>query len=186
MRQFTLHPDPAPQPGNPESILDGLNPSQQEAARTTEGPVMIVAGAGSGKTRTVTYRIAYILASKKAWPSQILALTFTNKAAREMRERITKLVGPEGAKGLWMGTFHSTFARILRREAEAIGYTSDFSIYDSEDSRRVIRNLMNQRNIDTKQFSPRSIQGRISGAKNSLVTPEEYGRLAASAADEKA
>ena len=115
MRQFTLQPDDQ-DTQDAEVVLQGLNPAQQEAARTTEGPLMIIAGAGSGKTRTLTYRIAYLLASRKAWPSQILSLTFTNKAAREMKERILKLVGPEQAKGLWMGTFHSIFARILRRD----------------------------------------------------------------------
>lgn len=182
MRQITLLGNDAPV----TDVLDGLNPSQQEAARAVEGPVMIIAGAGSGKTRTLTYRIAHLLAIGKARPWQILALTFTNKAAREMRERILKLVGPEAAKGLWMGTFHSIFARILRRESETLGYTSDFSIYDSEDSERVIRGLMRQHNMDPKQFSPRSIRARISGAKNQMVSPAEYRRLASSVADEKA
>ncbi len=185
MRRITLHPDDNP-PVSTSNILDGLNPSQQEAARAIDGPVMIIAGAGSGKTRTLTYRIAHLLAIGKARPWQILALTFTNKAAREMRGRILKLVGEEAAKGLWMGTFHSIFARILRRECETLGYTSDFSIYDSEDSERVIRGLMHQHHIDPKQFSPRSVRARISGAKNQMVSPGEYSRLVNTVADEKA
>ncbi|NNF59272.1 MAG: UvrD-helicase domain-containing protein [Rhodothermaceae bacterium] len=162
-----------------EALIAGLNEAQAEAARTTEGPVMIVAGPGSGKTRTLTHRIAYLLAAKKAWPSQILALTFTNKAAREMRERIVKLVGAEQAKGLWMGTFHSIFARLLRREAEHIGFTKDFSIYDTDDTERLLKNLMGRYGVDPKKITPRAVRSRISGAKNQMVTPQEYLRLAA-------
>ncbi|MEM1053921.1 MAG: UvrD-helicase domain-containing protein [Bacteroidota bacterium] len=191
MRTFALHPDD-PGPGGvnatstptkadldeAETLLGGLNTVQQEAARTTEGPVMIIAGPGSGKTRTLTHRIAYLIAAKKAWPSQILALTFTNKAAREMRSRVTDLVGPE-AKGMWMGTFHSVFARVLRREADKIGFSRDFSIYDTDDQERLLRELMLRAGIDAKKFTPRSVRGRISGAKNQMVTPAEYARLAA-------
>src|SRR5690606_31334026 len=179
MRTFALPPDdPAAvkEPRGPtkvdldeaEALVAGLNPAQAEAARTTEGPVMIIAGPGSGKTRTLTHRIAYLLAAKKAWPSQILALTFTNKAAREMKERVTKLVGPDAAKGLWMGTFHSTFARLLRREAEAIGFSKDFSIYDTDDTERLIKTLMARFDIDSKKVTPRAVRGRISGAKNQM------------------
>lgn len=163
---------------DPAEVLAGLNPSQREAAAATDGPVLIIAGPGSGKTRTVTHRIAYLMAARKARPWEILALTFTNKAAREMRERVLHLVGPAAAKGLWMGTFHSVFARLLRREAEKIGYTRDFSIYDTDDSERVIRNAMNGLGMDTKRFTPRSIRQRISGAKNQVVGPAEYARLA--------
>ncbi len=183
---FDAPPESAPAPSAAEvsdaeavAILDGLNPVQREAASATEGPVMIVAGPGSGKTRTLTHRIAYLLAAKKAWPSQILALTFTNKAAREMRERVLRLVGEEGAKGIWMGTFHSVFARILRREAERLGYTRDFSIYDPTDSENIIKAQMARYGIDAKRYTPRSVRHRISGAKNQLVSPEEYQRLAA-------
>ena len=190
MRTFALHPDD-PGPGgvnasaspsqadlaDAEALLGGLNEVQQEAARTTEGPVMIIAGPGSGKTRTLTHRIAYLIASKKAWPSQILALTFTNKAAREMRTRVTDLVGPE-AKGMWMGTFHSVFARVLRREADKIGFSRDFSIYDTDDQERLLRELMLRAGIDAKKYTPRSVRGRISGAKNQMITPAEYARLA--------
>lgn len=161
-----------------EELLKGLNEKQAEAARTVDGPVMIVAGPGSGKTRTLTHRIAYLLATKNAWPSQILALTFTNKAAREMRSRVEDLVGEVEAKGLWMGTFHSVFARMLRREAEKIGFTRDFSIYDTDDTERMIKLLMESYNVDPKRYTPRSVRGRISGAKNQMVTPSEYLSLA--------
>ncbi len=161
-----------------DALLGGLNEAQAEAARTTEGPVMIVAGPGSGKTRTLTHRIAYLIAARKAWPSQILALTFTNKAAREMRARVESLVGDD-ARGMWMGTFHSVFARVLRREAEHIGFSRDFSIYDTDDTERLIRELMLRYGVDAKKTTPRAVRTRISGAKNQMVTPAEYARLAA-------
>ncbi len=167
-------------------ILEGLNPSQQEAARTTDGPVLIIAGPGSGKTRTLTHRIAYLISTGKARPYDILALTFTNKAAREMKERIQRLVGSEEAKGIWMGTFHSMFARLLRIEGEKLGYTSDFSIYDTDDSERIIRQLMDRFDMDTKQFSPRSLRHLISSAKNQLISPAEYGRVAGSLPQDRA
>ncbi|MGB3542860.1 UvrD-helicase domain-containing protein, partial [Rubrivirga sp.] len=168
MKTFALRPSPAPDgsaprstPSQPssadleaaETLLGGLNPAQGEAAKTTEGPVMIIAGPGSGKTRTLTHRIAYLLAAKKAWPSQILALTFTNKAAREMRKRVGELVGGE-AKGMWIGTFHSIFARVLRREADKIGFSRDFTIYDSDDTERLIKEMMNRYGIDPKKVTP--------------------------------
>lgn len=187
MKTYSLRPDesdprPARTPdGAPsdagEALLGGLNPVQAEAARTTEGAVMIVAGPGSGKTRTLTHRIAYLIESRKAWPSQILALTFTNRAAQEMRARVTDLVGPE-AKNMWMGTFHSVFSRVLRREAEKIGFTRDFSIYDTDDTERLIRELMTRYGIDSKKVTPRSVRTRISGAKNQMVPPSEYLRIA--------
>ncbi|HEX8385097.1 MAG TPA: UvrD-helicase domain-containing protein, partial [Rubricoccaceae bacterium] len=187
MKTYSLRPDesaprPAREPdGAPsdaaEALLGGLNPVQAEAARTTEGAVMIVAGPGSGKTRTLTHRIAYLIESRKAWPSQILALTFTNRAAQEMRARVTDLVGPE-AKSMWMGTFHSVFSRVLRREAEKIGFTRDFSIYDTDDTERLIRELMTRYGIDSKKVTPRAVRTRISGAKNQMVTPSEYLRIA--------
>lgn len=190
MKTFALRPDPSRAAGDPdrqppgaadteaaEDLLGGLNPAQAEAARTTEGPVMIIAGPGSGKTRTLTHRIAYLLASKKAWPSQILALTFTNKAAREMRARVVDLVGDE-AKGMWIGTFHSIFARVLRRESDKIGFSRDFTIYDSDDTERLIKELMTRYNVDPKRVTPRSVRSAISSAKNALVGPDEYARLA--------
>ncbi len=174
--------EPAPPTENEtqraEELIGGLNDKQAEAARTIDGPVMIVAGPGSGKTRTLTHRIAYLLATKKAWPSQILALTFTNKAAREMRDRVEKLVGGADAKGLWMGTFHSVFARMMRREAEKIGFTRDFTIYDTDDTERMIKLLMERYSVDPKRYTPRSVRSRISGAKNQMVTPSEYVSLA--------
>ena len=185
MRTFALNDPP---PAGPrasdadlqaaEELLGGLNPAQAEAARATEGPVMIIAGPGSGKTRTLTHRIAYLLAAKKSWPSQILALTFTNKAAREMRDRAERLVGAADVKGMWIGTFHAIFARVLRREADRIGFTRDFSIYDTDDTERLIKELMPRYAVDPKKYTPRMVRGRISGAKNQMVTPEEYLRLA--------
>ena len=157
MKTYSLRPDesdprPAPAaealPEAAETLLGGLNPVQAEAARTTEGPVMIVAGPGSGKTRTLTHRIAYLIAAKKAWPSQVLALTFTNRAAQEMRARVADLVGPE-AKSMWMGTFHSVMSRVLRREADKLGFTRDFSIYDTDDTERLIRELMARYGVDS-------------------------------------
>jgi len=193
MRQYRLSfddPQPTlhePAPGrDAEAILLGLSPTQQEAARALDGPVLIIAGPGSGKTRTLTHRIAYLLAVGKARPWQILALTFTNKAAREMKERIEKLVGEEAARGIWMGTFHAAFARVLRREADKIGYTRDFSIYDTDDSQRILRGLMERYHIDPKRYNVRSMHSLISSAKNRMVSPQEYGRLVASDTQEKA
>ncbi len=168
---------PASEEKTAESILTGLNPSQQEAARTLEGPVLVVAGPGSGKTRMLMHRIAYLLATKRARPWEILALTFTNKAAREMRSRIDGLAGP-AARDLWMGTFHSIFARVMRMEGERIGYGRDFSIYDTDDSERVLRQLMQRSNIDAKQYAPRRVRHILSGAKNRMADPEEYARSA--------
>ncbi len=189
MRQYQLNFDdstPSPVSINADNILAGLNEVQQSAVTATEGPVMIVAGPGSGKTRTLTHRIAYLLAKGLVRPYQILSLTFTNKAAREMRERVEELVGAEHASGMWMGTFHSIFARMMRVEAEAIGFTRDFSIYDTDDTERVIRTVMAQYNIDTKQFSPRAMRSHISSAKNQMVSPDEYMRMAATRMQEQA
>ena len=189
MRQFQLSLDSSTSEnagtGAPE-ILEGLNPSQQEAARATDGPVLIIAGPGSGKTRTLTHRIAYLIRTGKARPFDILALTFTNKAAREMKERIQRLVGAEDSKGIWMGTFHSMFARLLRVEGEKLGYNSDFSIYDTDDTERIIRQLMDRYDMDTKQFSPRSLRHLISSAKNQLVSPAEYRRVASTLPQDRA
>lgn len=165
------------------SFLKDLNPAQQEAVKAANGPVMIVAGAGSGKTRVLTYRIAHLV-SCKVPPHQILALTFTNKAANEMKERILKLVGV-GAHDLWMGTFHSIFARILRREAESVGFTRSFTIYDSDDSLSTIKKCMETMNLSQQQINPQVIRSRISGAKNQLVTPKAYSNLAKDFMDEK-
>jgi len=156
----------------PDFIHD-LNEQQQRAVRHTEGPLLIVAGAGSGKTRVLTYRIAYLIQQQKAEPNEILALTFTNKAAREMKERIQQLIGEE-ARRLWMGTFHSVFSKILRYEAENIGFTSDYSIYDTEDSKNAIKQILRENNYDPKEIQPRILQRRISDAKNELISPDHY------------
>ncbi len=156
--------------------LKQLNPSQQEAVKATDGPVMIIAGAGSGKTRVLTYRIAYLMAEKGVDPFNILSLTFTNKAAREMKERIGKIVGPSEAKNLWMGTFHSVFAKILRIEADRLGFPSNFTIYDAEDSRKVMANVIKEQSLDKEIYKPKSVARRISALKNALITPKEYLR----------
>jgi DNA helicase-2/ATP-dependent DNA helicase PcrA len=154
-------------------LLAGLNPPQKEGVTTTEGPVMIIAGAGSGKTRVLTYRIAYLMREKGVDPFRILALTFTNKAAAEMRERIEKVVGPE-ARNLWMGTFHSVFARILRTEGHYLGYSSNFTIYDTDDSKSLIRSIVKERGLDDKTYKANTVLNRISSAKNSLISWQQY------------
>ena len=153
-------------------ILDELNDEQRRAAQVIDGPVMIIAGAGSGKTRTLTYRIAHLI-DEGVDPFNILALTFTNKAATEMKERIETLVGPE-AKSLWMGTFHSIFARMLRFEADKLGYTHAFTIYDTDDSKSAIKQIIKALSLDPKNYNPSFVQNRISSAKNSLMAPEDY------------
>ena len=155
-----------------EKLLDQLNEAQKEAAACTEGPVMIIAGAGSGKTRTLTYRIAHLI-ELGVDPFNILALTFTNKAAGEMKDRIIKLVGPQ-ARNIWMGTFHSVFARILRAEAEKIGYITNFTIYDTDDSKSLIKQIVKQLDLDPKTYSASYVLGRISMAKSNLLAPEDY------------
>ena len=154
-------------------FLDELNPIQCEAAKATEGPVMIIAGAGSGKTRVLTYRVAHLI-EKNVDAFNILALTFTNKAAKEMKERIAKIIGHSEAKNLWMGTFHSVFAKILRIEAEKIGYPNNFTIYDTEDSKSVIKEILKQFNLDDKIYKPSLVLNRISDAKNKLISPQHY------------
>ncbi len=188
MTQFTLLPDDdAPAPITSAAvILEGLNDAQREAASTSEGAVLIVAGPGSGKTQTLTHRIAHLLATGKSRPWEILAITFTNKAARAMRERVLELVGEEVGRGMALGTFHSMFARVMRVDGDRIGYTSNFSIYDSDDSQRVIRDLMHRFAIDTQQIRPRSIQHLISSAKNKMVSPSEYAQLAVTQAQVRA
>jgi DNA helicase-2/ATP-dependent DNA helicase PcrA len=152
--------------------LEGLNPEQKGAVLQTKGPVMIIAGAGSGKTRVITYRVAHLI-RQGVDSFNILVLTFTNKAAREMRERITHVVGPE-AKNLWMGTFHSVFAKILRVEAEKIGYPNNFTIYDTDDTKSVIRAILKEMNLDDKLYSANLVYSRISSAKNNLISWQEY------------
>lgn len=156
-----------------DHFLNELNPLQRAAAKATEGPVMIIAGAGSGKTRVLTYRIAHIM-EKGVDAFNILALTFTNKAAKEMKSRIASIVGDREAKNLWMGTFHSVFAKILRIEAEKIGYPNNFSIYDTDDSKSVIKEILKQLNLDDKVYKPSLVLNRISDAKNKLISPAQY------------
>jgi DNA helicase-2/ATP-dependent DNA helicase PcrA len=156
-----------------DQAVERLNPRQREAVQTTEGPLLIMAGAGSGKTRVLTHRIAYLIGKKRVAPWSILAITFTNKAAREMQERVEALVGP-GAADIWVSTFHSMCVRILRRDIERLGYTKNFTILDSADQLSVVRACMKDLNYDTKKFEPRMIQAKISGAKNELLSPERY------------
>ncbi|MDO4754737.1 MAG: 3'-5' exonuclease [Parabacteroides sp.] len=156
-----------------EEFLQQLNESQREAVVYTDGPSLVIAGAGSGKTRVLTYKIAYLLQRGIA-PQQILALTFTNKAAREMKERIASLTGAHTAYRLWMGTFHSIFSRILRTEAERIGFSTNFTIYDASDSKSLIRSIIKEMQLDDKVYRPGMIQSRISNAKNALVTWKAY------------
>ena len=156
----------------PSYLLD-LNPQQREAVEYLDGPQLVIAGAGSGKTRVITYKIVHLLENGIA-PWRILALTFTNKAAREMRERIEALVGEETSSKLWMGTFHSIFARILRANAPLIGYRNSFTIYDTSDSRSLLKSIIKELNLDDKVYKPALVQNIISNAKNALVTAEMY------------
>nr|MDH3097716.1 DNA helicase PcrA [Bacillus velezensis] len=158
-------------------LLSGLNPVQQEAVKTTDGPSLLMAGAGSGKTRVLTHRIAYLMAEKHVAPWNILAITFTNKATREMKERVESILGP-GADEIWISTFHSMCVRILRRDIDRIGINRNFSILDTADQLSVIKGILKERNIDPKKFDPRSILGSISGAKNELIEPEEFAKTA--------
>lgn len=160
-----------------QKLIEGLNPEQQQAVKTTDGPLLIMAGAGSGKTRVLTHRIAYLLAEKGVAPWNVLAITFTNKAAREMRERIDKLVGPE-AEDIWISTFHSMCVRILRRDIDRIGISRNFTILDDTDQLTVIKNILKEKNIDPKKFEPRALLGSISNAKNELMAPKEYRKQA--------
>ena len=159
---------------NDDSLLGQLNGSQREAVVYCDGPQLVIAGAGSGKTRVLTYKIAYLLAHYDMAPWNILALTFTNKAAREMKERIGRLVGQERAQRLQMGTFHSVFARILRTEAERIGFGANFTIYDQSDSRSLVKSIIKEMELDDKTYKPAAVADRISMAKNHLLQPQQY------------
>src|SRR5215207_254082 len=160
-----------------DRLTDGLNPQQREAVGYRGPALLIVAGAGSGKTRVLTHRIASLIDRREAWPSQILAITFTNKAAAEMRERVQALLG-EGASGMWISTFHSACVRILRREAEAIGLSSTFTIYDSADQRTILKRIIKALDADTLGFTPAGAQAKISKLKNELADVESYARNA--------
>ncbi|WP_337487574.1 ATP-dependent helicase, partial [Prevotella sp.] len=156
-----------------ENLLSSLNPNQRAAVEYIDGAQLVIAGAGSGKTRVLTYKIAYLL-SRGMNPWNILALTFTNKAAREMKDRIAQLVGPDQARYLNMGTFHSIFLRILRVEAEAIGLRSNFTIYDDSDSRALVGSIIKEMQLDDKVYKPSAVLSRIGMAKNNLITPDAY------------
>jgi len=155
------------------NFLEELNEAQKAAVLHKEGPLMVIAGAGSGKTRVLTYRIAYLI-QQGIDPFNILSLTFTNKAAREMKERIASIIGESEAKNIWMGTFHSVFARILRSEADKLGFPKEFTIYDTADSLQVIKQVINNLNLDTDIYKPKQIQNRISHFKNNLITVKAY------------
>src|SRR6187200_2282471 len=158
---------------SPEQYLADLNPAQREAVLHTEGPLLVIAGAGSGKTRVLTYRVAHLINAVGAKPNEILAITFTNKAAGEMKERLQRLLGPSG-RGLWILTFHAACGRILRREAQRLGYRSNFTIYDQADQIRLVKQCLEELERDPKRFTPRGIHNQISHAKNQLVGPAEY------------
>ena len=155
------------------NISEGMNPRQMEAVEYTEGPLLILAGAGSGKTRVLTHRIAYLIEEKQVPPYQIMAITFTNKAAQEMRERVDRIVS-FGAEQVWVSTFHSSCVRILRRYADRIGYGNNFTIYDTEDSKTLMKAIIKKLNLDTKTFKDRSLLSAISAAKNEMISPEQY------------
>ncbi|MEO5984743.1 MAG: UvrD-helicase domain-containing protein, partial [Ferruginibacter sp.] len=154
--------------------LDELNEPQREAVLHKDGPVMIIAGAGSGKTKVLTTRITHLMAHHKVDSFNILALTFTNKAAAEMKERVEKTLGTTEARNLYIGTFHSVFARILRTEAPRLGYPNNFTIYDTDDAKSVVKTVINEMGLDDKQYKPATVYNRISAAKNALIGPAEY------------
>ena len=160
-----------------KEILEKLNPEQQDAVRTTEGPVLILAGAGSGKTRVLVHRISYLINVCGVWPGNILAITFTNKAADEMKSRVDDLIG-FGSDKIWVMTFHAACVRILRRHAEELGYTRYFTIYDTDDSMSVMKDIFRLKKIDTKRMKERQVLSMISSAKNELITPEKYAEAA--------
>ncbi|WP_407390556.1 DNA helicase PcrA [Carnobacterium jeotgali] len=162
-----------------DNLLNGMNPKQKDAVVCTQGPLLIMAGAGSGKTRVLTHRIAYLIEEKNVNPWNILAITFTNKAAKEMKERVTRLM-KEGGSDVWVSTFHSMCVRILRRDIDRIGYTKAFTISDPSEQQTLMKRILKERNIDPKKYNPRAILGEISNAKNELDTPEDYRKRAAS------
>ena len=162
-----------PTPAATDQLLEGLNEPQRDAVLHGEGPLLILAGAGSGKTRVLTHRIAHLVGSGQARPSEILAITFTNKSAQEMRERVEALVGRQ-ARAMWVMTFHSACARMLRADAERLGYTRGFTIYDEQDSLRLVKNCVDELDVDPKRFAPRGIRRQISDAKNQLLDAEAY------------
>src|SRR6478735_5232542 len=167
-----------------ELDLSGLNPAQFEAVTLPAGPVLVVAGAGSGKTRVLTHRLAYLVAELRASPFEILAVTFTNKAAGEMQERVAQLVGPVGRR-MWVSTFHAACSRILRREAALLGYRSSFTIYDQADAVRLTDWVRRDLNLDPKRFPARQLHAQISALKNELVFPADYAAMAVGPAERR-
>src|SRR3954451_20470122 len=162
-----------------DALLEGLNPPQRDAVMHGEGPMLILAGAGSGKTRVIAHRIAYLIRSGQARPSEILAITFTNKAANEMRERVELLVG-RAIRAMWVMTFHAACARMLRADADKLGYTRQFTIYDAAHQRRLIKKCLDDLGFDPKRYTPRAMQSQISDSKNRLRTPQDYAQLVGS------
>ena len=154
-------------------LLNSLNQEQRDAVVNTDGPILILAGAGSGKTRVMVHRVAHLVSHKGVYPSSILCVTFTNNAAGELKERIEKISGEEAAKGMWVGTFHSICLRILRRDAQLLGYTNNFVIFDEDDKKKLITKLMDELSMDQKYFPVNSVRGKISSLKNSLTSPAE-------------
>ena len=175
----------APGADQVERLLAELNDAQREAVTHGEGPLLVLAGAGSGKTRVLTHRIAYLLATGRARPGEILAITFTNKAAGEMRERVERLVG-RATRAMWVMTFHSACARIMRVEAERLGYSRSFTIYDEADSLRMVKRCMEELEVDPKRYPPRAIRSQISGAKNKLLDASEFQQAQGSVFEETA
>lgn len=173
-------------PARPLVDIDSLNPAQREAVLTTEGPLLVLAGAGSGKTRVLTFRIARMIGDLGIRPWQILAITFTNKAAAEMRERLAAMLPDGGMRGMWVCTFHAMCVRILREDADLLGYTGQFTIYDDDDSRRMVREIMTQLGIEQKQYPINMIRSKISTAKNAMIGPEEFIEKASSPQEQKA
>src|SRR3954454_21117691 len=165
---------------DPATLLDGLNPQQRAAVLHEGGPLLIVAGAGSGKTRVLTHRIAYLLAERGVMPGQVLAITFTNKAAGEMKQRVAALVGPR-ARTMWVSTFHSMCVRLLRAEGKILGLKSSFSIYDADDSKRLMTMVGRELDLDPKRYPARSLLAQVSNLKNELVTPQAWADKASTA-----
>ena len=155
-------------------LLSGMNDKQAEAVVTTEGPLLIMAGAGSGKTRVLTHRVAHLIKDLNVMPWRILAITFTNKAAREMKERISQLIDENEADAVWVSTFHALAVRILRRDIDKLGYKKDFSIIDASAQRTLVKRILKDQNVDIEKFTPRSVLGAISNAKNAMERPEDY------------
>src|SRR6478752_2180943 len=174
------------EPPRPRRELDlsGLNPAQYEAVTLPAGPVLVIAGAGSGKTRVLTHRLAYLVSDLGASPFELLAITFTNKAAGEMRDRVAQLVGPV-ARRMWVSTFHAACSRILRREASLLGYRSSFSIYDQADAQRLTDWVRRDQNLDPKRFPARQLHAQISALKNELVLPAQYAAMAVGPAERR-